>query len=128
MTVKKWETRTQGVMILEDIKDILGENSGISKLKLEIILFFKDNPETIDTAPMIAARLGRDTQAVERCLDELSAKDICVKLDERPYQASYIYAPSAHLLKTLAEVAPELSFHTKMELISMLLARPKKGD
>jgi hypothetical protein len=100
----------------------------ISRLKLELITFFKDNPGLIDCAEMIAARIGRDPAEVKKALDELAEKDICARMEHGDAPAVYAYAPSARFLQKIGEVAPELGQSSRMELLRLLFSREEQGD
>ncbi|WP_287154118.1 hypothetical protein [Candidatus Solincola tengchongensis] len=97
-------------------------DSDIDRVKLEIITFFKDNPETVDSAERIGMRLGRSKEEVERSLEELTESGICCRLDSRP-QPIYMYYATARILRRLAELAPYLDYDVQLELVEKLLAR-----
>ncbi len=60
----------KGMMELVDIQGHQGDYPDVSRLKFELIIFFKENPGVIDSADMISARLGRSPVEVEQALDE----------------------------------------------------------
>jgi hypothetical protein len=59
----------------EDLAAIM--QRGIDSLvKLELLLFFDSNPDLVDTAQAIAARLARDMRDVKFALRALAASDL----------------------------------------------------
>ncbi len=116
-------------MDLTRIGNILVKDEEISKIKLELIRFFKDNPGTIDIASSIAVRLGRSPKETEKALEELVEGDICRKLGRAPAaeaagsESLFAYAPSIKLFERLAEAVPEMNPGTRMNLVAMLLNR-----
>ncbi len=98
-----------------------------SRIKLELITFFKDNPGVVDCAEMIAARIGRDPAEVGKALEELADKDICAKIQQSGGTTVYAYAPSARFLQKIGEVAPELGQSSRMELLRLFFSRDNGG-
>ncbi len=120
-------------MELARIGSFLVRDDDISKIKLELIRFFKDNPGTIDMASSIALRLGRSPGETEKALEDLVDKNICRKLGRAPagdsgngHAASetlFAYAPSIQLFERIGEAVPEMNAGTRMNLVNMLLNR-----
>ncbi len=106
-----------------DIEGHEGSYPELSRLKLELIFFFKENPGTIDAAQNIATRLGRNPAEVEKALDELACKDICVKVSQDITPPVYAYRASTEFLRRVSEAAPDLRHSSRMELLNLLLAR-----
>jgi DNA-binding Lrp family transcriptional regulator len=98
-------------------------NENISRIKLELILFFKENPGAIDRAEVIASRLGREAEEVRKNLEELVESGICKRFSELVGEQTYIYAPSCQLLERVSELAPEMKFSSRIELVNTLLRR-----
>ncbi len=136
-------------MELARIGGFLVRDDDISKIKLELIRFFKGNPGTIDMASSIALRLGRSPGETEKALEDLVDKNICRKLGRAPagdldrelgreacrepghnsgngHAASetlFAYAPSIQLFERIGEAVPEMNAGTRMNLVNMLLNR-----
>ncbi len=113
----------RGESILVDIQGQEESYPELSRLKLELIVFFKENPGAIDSAQMIATRLGRSPVEVERALDELAGKDICIKVSQDITSPVYAYRASTEFLRKINEVAPDLRHSSRMELLNLLFAR-----
>lgn len=126
-------------MELTRIGSFLVRDEDISKIKLELIRFFKENPGTIDMASNIALRLGRSAGETEKALEELVTKQICRKLGRAPgghpgnghsgnghakSESLFAYAPSIMLFERLGEAVPTMTPGTRMDLVTMLLNRP----
>ncbi len=130
-------------MELTKIGSFLVNDEDISKIKLELIRFFKENPGTIDMASNIAVRLGRSAGETEKALQELVDKNICRKLGRAPggpgnghggnghggnghakSESLFAYAPSIMLFERLGEAVPTMTPGTRMDLVTMLLNRP----
>lgn len=128
-------------MELTRIGSFLVKDEDISKIKLELIRFFKDNPGTIDMASSIALRLGRAPGETQKALEDLVAKNICRRLGRAPVvevprngnghghrdghgsEALFAYAPSIQLFERIGEAVPEMNAGTRMNLVTMLLNR-----
>ncbi len=130
------------------IGSFLIKDDDISKIKLELIRFFKENPGTIDMASSIALRLGRPSGDTAQALEELVNHDICRKLgrasagglDREPGNGSsnnsgnghspseplFAYAASIKLFERISEAVPEMKPGTRMDLVTMLLNRPPR--
>ncbi len=106
-----------------DIQGNEDDYPGLSRLKLELIVFFKENPGAIDSAQMIATRLGRNPLEVEEALDELADKDICLKASQDITSPVYAYRASTEFLRKINEIAPDLRHSSRMELLNLLFAR-----
>lgn len=113
----------KGMMELVDIQGHQGDYPDVSRLKFELIIFFKENPGVIDSADMISARLGRSPTEVERALDELAERDICLKVSQDITYPVYSYRPSTEFLRKINEVAPDLCYNSRMELLNIFFAR-----
>ena len=125
-------------MELTRIGSFLVKDEDISKIKLELIRFFKDNPGTIDMASSIALRLGRAPGETQKALEDLVAKNICRRLGRAPAcdavldsppgnghgsEMLFAYAPSIQLFERIGEAVPEMNAGTRMNLVTMLLNR-----
>ncbi len=137
-------------MKLAQIGSFLVKDDDISKIKLELIRFFKENPGTIDMASCIAVRLGRTPFETEQALEELVSKNICRKLGSAPSSGAagstgstgssqsgndhngnghakseslFAYAPSIMLFERIGEAVPTMNPGTRMDLVTMLLNR-----
>ncbi len=134
-------------MKLARIGSFLVKDDDISKIKLELIRFFKDNPGTIDMASCIALRLGRAPSETEQALEELVDKKICRKLGSAPggsrgsgaksgnghngsghmtSESLFAYAPSIMLFERIGEAVPTMNPGTRMDLVTMLLNRASR--
>jgi len=107
---------------LARIGNIIVKDEDISRIKLELITFFKQNPGTVDSAENISVRLGRSKDEVEEALEQMAKHDICYKISSRP-QPIYMYQPTAQILKRIAELAPDMDYSTQLELVNALLTR-----
>jgi len=131
-------------MELVRIGSFLVRDEDISKIKLELIRFFKDNPGTIDMASSIALRLGMSPGETEKALEDLVDKNICRKLGRAPAcdpdhdrahesgrnsgnghgsETLFAYAPSIQLFERIGEAVPEMNAGTRMNLVTILLNR-----
>lgn|GEM_PF-1128784 len=108
---------------LSEDRDLAEGIPEVSRLKLELITFFKDNPGVIDCAEMIAARIGRNPAEVHQALEELAERDICARYQQGDQTTVYAYAPSAKFLQKIGEVAPELGQASRMELLRLFFTR-----
>jgi hypothetical protein len=115
----------KGKIELVDIQGHEGDYPGVSRLKFELIVFFKENPGVIDSAEMISNRLGRNPDEVERALDELADREICLKVSQDIISPVYAYQPSTNFLRKINEIAPDLCFNSRMELLNLFFARER---
>ncbi|MDY6796309.1 MAG: hypothetical protein SWK76_13700 [Actinomycetota bacterium] len=104
------------------VGNFIVKDADISRVKLELITLFKDNPGTIDSAAKISVRLGRSEEEVEGALEQLSEHGICYRVSSRP-RPIYMYYPSAQILKRIAELAPDMDYDAQLKLLEKLLAR-----
>lgn len=106
------------------IGDFIVKDSDISRIKYELISFFKENPGTVDSADKICVRLGRSEEEVRTALEQLTEHKICYKVSSRP-RPIYMYYQSAQILRRIAELAPEMDYNSQLELVNTLLSRRK---
>jgi hypothetical protein len=97
-------------------------DGGANRTKLELILFFKDNPGTIDSAAGIAARLGRSLPLTLAALRELVRAGIICELPREGCTA-YAYASSMRLLYRLDRILPDSDPAVRQQLLTVLLRR-----
>jgi predicted transcriptional regulator len=99
-------------------------DSDISRVKLELITFFKDNPGTVDSAENISIRLGRSKDEVAEALEQLAEHGILYRTPSRPVPI-YMYYPAAQILQRIAELAPDMDYSAQLQLVNELLVRRK---
>ncbi len=91
---------------MEEDVDRLLEECIDSKVKLDLVLFFHDHPEIIDSAEAIAAWVARDVKAVEPALRLLSKAGLLdrFELGSGRY-VLYAYAKSTRIRDTVARLS-----------------------
>ena len=62
---------------------------------------------------------------MERALDELADRDICLKVSQDITFPVYSYRPSTEFLRKINEVAPDLCYNSRMELLNIFFARER---
>jgi hypothetical protein len=105
---------------LARIGNFIVKDSDISRIKLELITFFKHNPGTVDCAESIARCVSRPVKEVEEALEQLTRHDICKRLASRP-RPVYMYRPSAQVLQRISELVPEMDYQSQLRLLETLM-------
>jgi len=78
-----------------------------SELHRKVILFFKENPSSIDTPRGVATWIGASREESKRVLDELQRASILDAI-ETPSTSGYSFTQDKKMIKQINEFAKEL--------------------
>ncbi|MHB8781216.1 MAG: hypothetical protein ACYC55_07510 [Candidatus Geothermincolia bacterium] len=102
--------------------DMQGLKGAANLIKLELILFFRENPGAIDTADGIAARLCRSSELIREALEDMVESGV-ICLQSKDGCDVFAYGSTVRLMERLHEMLPDCHPNTRERLAVMLLKR-----
>jgi len=99
-----------------------------SLIKLDLLVFFHRNPDTMDSASGIATWVGHDERYVARELAALAEAQLLVRHGEGP-DAIYTRTTDPHLLQKVEDFMEAVYFkrENRLKLIAEILQREERG-